>query len=405
MQINMQLEDDLKNQFESICNNVGLNTEMAITIFVNTMLQENKMPFDLVLKTGYTERRKKLELRQLKLEKAKRFERQINIALSNYSKSEHDKMKQKIIDDIYDIEDTTNFIPFEYFRMRLYRMDKSEWLNNYLADSDTFVLTERLNTCETNFDVSNKYEIYKRFKKYYKRDVMCATSKSDALEFSDFVKKHGKVLLKPLRGSLGQNIRVISLQDIEADLNYIDILLKDYPKGVLVEELIDQNDVMKSLNPASTNTLRIMTLRLDDEIRTYVALRIGTKNFITDALSNGGLTGRIDLETGEILDVRSSSGERFEKNPGCGAQLIGVKIPDIQGAINLAKELANKMPNYRYVGWDLALSKNGWVMIEFNGKSGVAVLQTALDRGLKKEFVEIFKKLNKPIDFPLKNKE
>lgn len=398
MMINLELDDEIKNQFDMICKQEGLLSDMAVTCFVKTVVSECKIPFMIGVDPNY--RRNKL-----KECVAKRFKNQIEMVLENYSEEKCDALKEKILEDICDIEETTNFIPFEYFRMHMYLMDKKDWMNEYLADSDTYVLADRLNNKNMGLDVSNKYEIYKFYEQYYKRDVICVRNTDDLSKFYRLLVKHKKVLIKPLRGSLGQGVEVVSIVDVRRDRKFLEKMLTNYPQGILVEELIDQHPVMTSLNPPSSNTLRIMTVNLGDEIRTYPALRIGTTNSITDALTRGGLTGKVDVNTGEILEVRNSAGKTFTTNPGCGAQLVGVKIPDIQGAISLAKELAAKMPEYRYIGFDIALSKKGWVMIEFNGKSGIACVQTALGHGLKQEFIEIFEKLGQSTDFPKRVRE
>lgn len=393
MVIDIRLDDEIKKQFDEICKREGLPSDMAVIGFAKTVVSECKIPFMIGMDPNY----KRNKLKEIA---AKRYANQINMTLDNYPEEEHEQLREKIINDICDIEQTTNFIPFEYFRMNMCCMDKKDWLNEYLSDGDTYVMSDRLNDKNVGFDVSDKYEIYKFYQEYYKRDVARVKDMSEMHEFYRLLIKHKKVLIKPLKGSLGQGVEVVSIMDTKKDPKFAENMLKNYPQGILVEELIDQHPVMTSLNPPSSNTLRIMTINLDDEIRVYPALRIGTTDSITDALSRGGITGRVDIETGEILEVRNSSGKRFVTNPGCGAQLLGIKIPDIKGAIDLAKELAAKMPKYRYIGFDIALTKKGWVMIEFNGKAGVVCVQTALGHGLKQEVIEIFEKLGKPTDFP-----
>lgn len=57
-----------------------------------------------------------------------------------------------------------------------------------------------------------------------------------------------------------------------------------------------------------------------------------------------------------------------------------------------AKELAKMVPDVKYVGWDLALTENGWVMIEGN-EDGQFVFQYFSHQGVAKEIKEIYEKL------------
>ena len=55
--------------------------------------------------------------------------------------------------------------------------------------------------------------------------------------------------------------------------------------------------------------------------------------------------------------------------------------------------MASECPDVHYVGWDLALTDDGWVMIEGNedGQFGFQYISP----GVAKEVAEIYKKLKK----------
>ena len=58
----------------------------------------------------------------------------------------------------------------------------------------------------------------------------------------------------------------------------------------------------------------------------------------------------------------------------------------------LVKQMAQVIPSVRYVGWDVALTPNGWVMIEGNDK-GQFVWQVADRKGFRDEFDSIREEL------------
>ena len=54
-------------------------------------------------------------------------------------------------------------------------------------------------------------------------------------------------------------------------------------------------------------------------------------------------------------------------------------------ALALSKELSDILPECRMVGWDLAYTNNGWVVVEGNSKAQFICFQIATQRGFRKE--------------------
>lgn len=53
--INIRMEDNLKQQFDHLCNELGLNMTTAITIFAKTMVRQQKIPFEIAIDPFYSE--------------------------------------------------------------------------------------------------------------------------------------------------------------------------------------------------------------------------------------------------------------------------------------------------------------------------------------------------------------
>lgn len=47
--INIRMDDKLKQQFEFLCNELGLNMTTAFNIFAKTMVRQQKIPFEISL--------------------------------------------------------------------------------------------------------------------------------------------------------------------------------------------------------------------------------------------------------------------------------------------------------------------------------------------------------------------
>jgi DNA-damage-inducible protein J len=47
--INIRLDEGLKQDFDSICNNLGLTMTAAFTVFAKTVVRRQRIPFDISL--------------------------------------------------------------------------------------------------------------------------------------------------------------------------------------------------------------------------------------------------------------------------------------------------------------------------------------------------------------------
>ena len=393
MDVKFQINDDLKIQFEEICDELGIDPTTVVKMFVKATVCNSKIPFNIkesVLNEMIIERKEKL---------AHDYKTEINIVLSRYSEDKRDEIYDKILEDIYNIKCVSNLSIKEYFELSLYRFPKEEWAATYLSDEDTKTIIRRLNERVPGIDMGNKYVCYEQLKRFYKRDAMCLHKPEDKYEFVFFVKKHGRVLLKPNRGSLGNGIELLRYEDVTDWDKYVSDKLVESKAGFIVEEVITQDSDMAVFNPSSVNTLRVTTLRMDDEIHAHVFMRVGANGSIVDNAAKGGFICKLNRDTGEILEVFNTKGERFEYHPDTNVKIVGKYVPAIEKAIRMAKEAAKAMPHYRYIGFDFAKVNDQWVMIEFNNRSGIVGVQSTLDRGLKQAFMKVFEKLGKDVDF------
>lgn len=53
--VNIRMDEDLKKNFDYVCNELGLNMTTAITIFAKKMTREHRIPFDVSVDPFYSE--------------------------------------------------------------------------------------------------------------------------------------------------------------------------------------------------------------------------------------------------------------------------------------------------------------------------------------------------------------
>ena len=235
----------------------------------------------------------------------------------------------------------------------------------YATDKKRFEYLEKLNKPENMEIFANKIKTYERFSKYYKRDFLSVTSPNDEAAFIQFVKKHKSFMLKKAYGSGGREVEKVSLEESNAH-TFFESRMKE--GAFVVEEIVQQVEELASFHPQSLNTLRLATLKTKkDTIIPFGFLRLGRGDAFIDNGASGGILCSVDPESGVVyVKGYTEDGNRFLFHPDTGKQIIGFKVPQYTEAVQLVKELAEVIPTNRYTGWDLALTENGWVMIEGN---------------------------------------
>lgn len=247
----------------------------------------------------------------------------------------------------------------------------------------------QINSPEARVLLDEKWKTYQRFGRYYHRDVtLVAPTEQGAADLATFTARHSRFLVKPLNQRLGKGIRIVGEGDAGDGGK---ALLAAYPDGFLAEEIIVQDSALGQFHPESVNTLRINTFSgPDGPVVKWPCLRMGRGSSIVDNAGAGGIFGAIDVQTGRIIGVSDEKHNLYAVHPDTGIPLIGYRMPRWDEACALVKELAEQIPEARFVGWDLALTPNGWVLVEGN-YCPLLIWQFAADRGIKPEFEQMKK--------------
>lgn len=211
-------------------------------------------------------------------------------------------------------------------------------------------------------------------------------------DFKTFLAKYPDIIAKPLEGSSGVGIERFTSehwQGREADFLQE---LKDKQIGI-IEERVIQHPKMMEMCPTSVNTIRIATLLGDKKQGiVYAFLRIGTGN-VMDNVDQGGMAARVDLASGKLLTVGADKkGNTYTEHPITHTPIIGFQIPYFEEAKAMCLKAAQKVPQMRFVAWDVAITEKGPVFIEGNSFPSHAVPQFAAHYpdgiGIMREFRE-----------------
>jgi len=117
-------------------------------------------------------------------------------------------------------------------------------------------------------------------------------------------------------------------------------------------------------------------------------MRFGRNGSIVDNAGAGGIFAGIDTKTGVInTDGYDRLYDVYKTHPDSGTAFRGLQLPEWESMLSIVKEASSRLPNIHYVGWDMAYSKNGWLIIEGNGMSQIIAPQFIYQKGIKKEIL------------------
>lgn len=280
----------------------------------------------------------------------------------------------------------------DYFRYEFYNysLDKKR---TFITEGGIAAMDKKFNGSKNQKKyreiLSNKSSFNRFFSEYINRNWIS----SDNLlfqDFFDFLMRNKHVIVKPIDGVGGEGIFKKIVQS-EKEIKE----LYDYIKGkkVIIEEVISQCKELKDLNPSSVNTIRVYSVEKENRIFiTGALLRIGNGKGITDNYSSGGLAATIDVETGIIISPAvSQNNDNVYVHPYTNKVIIGLQIPKWSEVLECVKEAHSKIPQLRYIGWDVVICEDGTVtFLEANTCSGVELQQHPLRKGVKHIYAPYF---------------
>jgi hypothetical protein len=147
----------------------------------------------------------------------------------------------------------------------------------------------------------------------------------------------------------------------------------------LFQQRVEQHSFLQDINPYGLNTIRIVTfVNVDDSAELHLAiLRLGMKR-TSLANRDGEIVVAVDLETGKLgkgIYRNSHEGQVTSIHPNSLAVFTGQVLPQWHKIVGVCKAAALAMPQMRAVGWDLALSPGGPVLLEGNRDWDIGMMQ------------------------------
>ena len=204
--------------------------------------------------------------------------------------------------------------------------------------------------------------------------------------------RYGEGVIKPARGGEGKDITFLSRTLKKSELENI---LKRYGRDYICQEVIKNHESFARLYSGSLNTLRMCTFLWRDEVKFAGAvLRMGTTKRV-DNWSQGGLACGVDASGRLQKYAFTEKGEKVTAHPATHCVFEGYKLYKFQEATELVKHLHAKIPQQKYISWDITVDEDGDLeLIELNSPGSHELLQMSGQNGYgnRETVKEIFDK-------------
>lgn len=145
----------------------------------------------------------------------------------------------------------------------------------------------------------------------------------------------------------------------------------------VIQEGLIQHPEMDKIYKGSVNTFRLVTSVTEGKADLLFALfRMGQKGSEIDNASQGGLYCKIDHETGRLSEYAySNDRQKYYNHADSGVVFSETVIPAWEELKNFTLKIALQLKEISVVGWDIAMSENGPVVVEINEGPGVEIVQ------------------------------
>lgn len=238
-----------------------------------------------------------------------------------------------------------------------------------------------VNSPKLKYNFSVKPNFLREYARYNGREWIQPTGENFE-EVSAFLDRHEVLILKPVDGSGGGGIQKRAVADISDRKAFYQELIKN---RMYLEQVIPQCAEMSRLNPDTVNSIRVMTHNINDDPQLFFcSVRVGNGSKVVDNFHSGGMSAVVDCETGLVTaEAMDKEGIRYECHPRTGTRFEGFQIPCWEQVKEMVKDACRQHPEMTVIGWDVAITEEGPLLIEGNRRPGFDMVQMLVNEGQK----------------------
>ena len=182
------------------------------------------------------------------------------------------------------------------------------------------------------------------------------------------------------------HLQLLSGKTVALDA-FIDDILTHFGDGYLFQERVVPHQDVRAICGDRLPTVRVYTLNGENGPEVFrICWKVPAgKNVADNFWRKGNILCAVDYQTGVV--TRAIQGVALDQqeithHPDTGAQLVGATIPNFNTILALALEAASVFKDIRVVGWDIAPTDDGGVIVEGNHAPDFKLVQMVERRGI-----------------------
>jgi len=265
------------------------------------------------------------------------------------------------------------FRPSSFFIYQFYKEFNRKHHNDYLSFTDHIKIAKENKHMPHLLDNKLQFHLYLHNKTQIPKLIAHFNPRNKKIIHYEKPSSK-KVVIKPTKGKSGRGVKVV-------DSGKFVELLKERSEEYIVEEFVKQHHLINKIFSGSVNTVRIITLKKNNKEYVVVKaiLRVGQKQDVfVDNNVQGGLTIGIDMSSGRLrkgYTFYEFGYNEYVSHPKTKYKFYGKTIPFFNEVQELAISAHKCIPMFTVVGWDIAITENGPVIIEGNRTPDVSSIQ------------------------------
>lgn len=152
--------------------------------------------------------------------------------------------------------------------------------------------------------------------------------------------------------------------------------IKENGEKAILEEWICQHEELERIYSKAINCLRIITLYNNGKVNFLAGgMTWGNGKKIANACASG-IVSPVNFENGKLEKPAADfSGNVYKQHPITGQNLQGIYVPYWKEIVEMLTCAAKEIPQVAYIGWDIAITPNGPIIIEGNTTPGYRYYQ------------------------------
>ena len=219
----------------------------------------------------------------------------------------------------------------------------------------------------------DKTKFAEKFAPFFKRKWLSTKDLTEE-KLRSFVQGiDSQFIYKPVGNAQGQGIRVFSSEENVSRL-YQEITA--HSEVAILEQWIEQHPALAEIYSEAINCLRIITVLKNDKLHYLTGgITWGNGKKIANA-SASGIVSPVDFATGILAKPAADfHGHSYSRHPISGAMMVNFQVPFWKETLEMLECAARIIPQVGYVGWDIAITPTGPVIIEGNTTPGYKYYQ------------------------------